>query len=59
MQHSPSDCPREHDAQAHGWAERCHYCGYGPAAARLGGYCSWDCHDHAGDEPHRQQRDAA
>ena len=24
----------------------CKRCRYNPASANLGGYCSWDCHDH-------------
>lgn len=25
----------------------CGHCGYAPARRDRGGYCSWDCHDHA------------
>lgn len=29
----------------------CDHCGYLPARDDRGGYCSWDCHDHAYVDP--------
>jgi hypothetical protein len=32
----------------------CPHCG-NPTKGQINGYCSWDCHDHAGDtEPERK-----
>ena len=30
--------------------QRCARCGFHPASPRIGGYCSWDCHDADDDE---------
>jgi hypothetical protein len=38
--------------------KRCPHCNR-PTKGTVHGYCSWDCHDHAGDEPERHERHAA
>lgn len=32
----------------------CTHCRYAPARQDRGGYCSWDCHDHAYPEARRR-----
>lgn len=36
--------------------ELCRRCGFHPVSPRVGGYCSWDCHD-ADDEEHDAEDD--
>ena len=38
--------------------ELCRRCGFHPVSPRIGGYCSWDCHD-ADDEEEVRETPAA
>ena len=39
--------------------ELCPRCGFHPASARRGGYCSWDCYDADDDDAEEDDEQAA